>query len=148
MFLAHLAALPKKSGYVLEGFPRTLSQANALNTFMTAVNWTLRRVVYLDVPEAELVSRISGRQLCKACGAVYGSVAFRSAQPGICDVDGSRLVRRDDDHADVVRGRLALYSTIESAVKEHYSAQGLMAVVDGHGEPGVVGRAILKLVGP
>lgn len=98
-----------KKGFILDGFPRTLAQAEGLETLLAEVSLKLDAVLYLGVPEEELVRRLAGRRVCSGCGAVYNVRTDAPAAEGICDSCGGALEVRDDDREDVVRNRLRVY---------------------------------------
>jgi len=98
-----------KKGFILDGFPRTLAQAEALETLLADEGLKLDAVLYLGVPEGELVRRLAGRRVCSGCGAVYNVHTNASAAEGTCDSCGGALEVRDDDKEEVVRNRLRVY---------------------------------------
>ncbi|MGH9118248.1 MAG: adenylate kinase [Acidimicrobiales bacterium] len=125
-----LAQPDAERGYILDGFPRTALQAEALDE-LTAQR-PLDLVVDIDVPEDVVVERISSRRVCVDCGALYST----SAPPAVdwtCDVCGGRVVQRDDDTEDAVRRRLVLYRELTRPLLEFYAADGRLATVDGLG---------------
>lgn len=122
-----------RTGAILDGFPRTLPQAEALDRMLAAIGRRVDRVVVLEVPEAELLRRLSGRWLCRACGRSYHSVFSPPRTPGRCDADGGELYQREDDTEEKARRRLADYREKTGPVIEHYRTAGVVAVVDGVG---------------
>ena len=98
-----------KKGFILDGFPRTLAQAEGLDRLLGDAGLMLDAVLYLGVPEEELVRRLAGRRVCSGCGAVYNVHTDESAAEGVCDKCGGALEIRDDDREDVVRNRLRVY---------------------------------------
>ncbi len=120
------------SGFILDGFPRTVPQAEALDRLLADRGQRLDRVVVLDVDEDALVERISGRFSCADCGEGYHDRAKRPQTEGVCDRCGStRFVRRPDDNAETVRTRLAEYRAKTEPILPHYEARGLVTHVDG-----------------
>ena len=120
------------NGFILDGFPRTAPQAEALDRLLADRGQRLDRVVVLDVDEEALVERISGRFSCADCGEGYHDRAKRPLEDGVCDRCGSkRFVRRPDDNAETVRTRLAEYRAKTEPILPHYEARGLVAHVDG-----------------
>ncbi|MFN3286941.1 MAG: adenylate kinase [Sphingomonadaceae bacterium] len=120
------------NGFILDGFPRTVPQAEALDRLLADRGQRLDRVVVLDVDEEALVERISGRFSCADCGEGYHDRAKRPQVEGVCDrCGGTRFVRRPDDNAETVRTRLAEYRAKTEPILPHYEARGLVTHVDG-----------------
>lgn len=120
------------NGFILDGFPRTVPQAEALDRLLADRGQRLDRVVVLDVDEEALVERISGRFSCADCGEGYHDHAKRPQVEGVCDrCGGTRFVRRPDDNAETVRTRLAEYRAKTEPILPHYEARGLVTHVDG-----------------
>jgi len=120
-------------GYVLDGFPRTVPQAVALDKLLNSRGSKIDRVLVLQVPETDIVERIVGRRACQACGAAY-HVAFRPpAQSDVCDGCGGDLYQRADDTEDKVRVRLGEYSKSTAPVASYYSSRGVVREIDGVG---------------
>jgi adenylate kinase len=121
-------------GYILDGFPRTVHQAEALDEI--TANRPLDAIVDLDVPRELVLERISSRRVCRDCGTNYTATGKeRVGQPWICDVCGGDVVQRDDDTPDAVNRRLDLYESQTAPLKAHYGDQGRLTVVDGVGHP-------------
>jgi adenylate kinase len=119
-------------GFVMDGFPRTLAQATALDAMLAARAEKLDVVVEIRVDKAALVTRISGRFSCAKCGAGYHDTFKPTAVPGVCDVcGGTEFVRRKDDNAETVMTRLEAYEAQTAPLLPFYAAQGLLATVDG-----------------
>jgi adenylate kinase len=133
MVMERLDAADAARGAVLDGFPRTVGQARALDHGLAARGEEVRRAVYIEVPTEELIRRVSTRWICPQCGTPYreGEAAPRVA--GVCDRDGTRLVQRDDDRPEVVRERLTKQVPPMLEVVEHYRHTGHLATVDGLG---------------
>jgi adenylate kinase len=123
-------ALEDADGFVLDGYPRNLAQAEFLSE-----RTDLDAVIYLDVSEAELVDRLTGRRVCSECGATYHVEFNPPAEPGVCDECGAELVQRDDDTEETVRERLRVYEENTEPVIEHYREDGVLREVDGEGTP-------------
>jgi adenylate kinase len=130
-------ALGDADGFVLDGYPRNLSQAEYLSE-----ETDLDHVVYLQVSEAELVDRLTGRRVCPDCGANYHVQFDPPAETGVCDDCGTDLVQRDDDTEETVRERLRVYRENTEPVVEHYRDRGELVEVDGEGSPDEVFAAI------
>jgi adenylate kinase len=134
MFMQELGRPPARRGAILDGFPRTVAQARALDGTLANQGERIARAIYIDVPTDELVSRVSGRTVCPRCGTVYHDVTDPPRVPGICDRDGTPLVRRDDDRPEVVRARLDKQVSPMLEVVDHYRQAGSLARIDG-GQP-------------
>ncbi len=117
-------------GALLDGFPRTVPQAEALDHLLTEFGTEVKAVLFLNIPVDEAVRRISGRWSCPACGRVYHEQSDAPRVPGICDLDGSALVRRADDEPDVVRERYQLYLEKTAPLIDFYRERGLLIEVD------------------
>jgi adenylate kinase len=131
MFMERLAQPVAAKGAILDGFPRTVAQARSLDETLAGQGERIAQALYIDVPTEELVSRVSGRSVCPTCGTVYHDLSDPPRQPGICDREGSTLVRRDDDRPEVVRARLEKQVPPMLEVVDHYRGAGVLTVVDG-----------------
>ena len=118
-------------GAILDGFPRTAAQADALDALLAERGGSVDIALLIDVPPEELIRRLSGRWICSTAGHVYHAVARPSRTPGVCDVDGSPLIQRDDDREETIRARLARQLGALEEVVEHYRAAGVLHAVDG-----------------
>jgi adenylate kinase len=120
-------------GFILDGFPRNIDQANALNALLKELGQPIDAVLQLDVRKETLVQRLAGRRTCPTCGSVYN---IHSLPPGVstCSKDGAQLYQRPDDKEDVVAKRLEVYATQTQPLIEHYSKLGQLRVVAGEGE--------------
>jgi adenylate kinase len=119
-------------GFVLDGFPRTLDQAQALDELLAARGAKVAGVLDLEVPADELVRRLSGRLVCRASSHPYHVTDAPPALAGVCDIDGSELYHRDDDNEDVIRNRVAVFEQETRPVREHYRALGTpVMTIDG-----------------
>ncbi len=116
-----------QNGFILDGFPRTIPQAEALDAMGVAID----AVLDIEVPDDEIVTRMSGRRVCEACGSSYHVVHKQPKVEGKCDSCGGTLVQRKDDHPDTVKERLEVYHTQTEPLKEYYSNQGKLLVVHG-----------------
>jgi adenylate kinase len=124
-----------RDGFILDGFPRTTAQAQALSDQLRDEGRRVTAALLLDVPDDDVVRRISGRRVCVKAGHNYHVDFDPPKTEGICDQDGSRLVQRDDDKPDVVRNRLKVYHEKTSPLVEFYDNQGLMRRIDGTRSP-------------
>ena len=136
-----------RNGFIFDGFPRTLAQAQALNDLLLKKKLALTQVLMIDVDENQLIRRISGRFRCLDCGASYHDEFKPTKQPNVCDVcDGSRFERRPDDNADVLRTRLSQYRKQTEPLIPYYQAQGILSVISGDQEITSVSRAIKTIL--
>ena len=146
MFMDELARPVAARGAILDGFPRTVAQAEALDATLAQQGEAIEHAIHIDVPTEELVERVSGRWVCPTCGTPYHARTDPPRQAGVCDKDGTPLRQRDDDRPEVVRARLAKQTPPMLQVIDHYRAAGNLLVVDGRGSVGDVGRVILEAV--
>jgi adenylate kinase len=122
-----------KKGYILDGFPRTVPQAEALDAALADMKTPIDKVLSIEVPDTELVKRLGGRRTCRACQAGY-HVAFKpSKKEGVCDSCGGELYQRDDDKEEAITNRLKVYQSSTAPLINYYKAKGLLAAVDGVG---------------
>ncbi|MEE9203159.1 MAG: adenylate kinase [Dehalococcoidia bacterium] len=142
-----LEALEGKSGFIVDGFPRTLEQAQALEAALAQRGQAIDRVIYINVPEEELVRRLSGRWTCRRCQAPYNLDTSPPRQEGRCDRCGGELYQRPDDQPQTVRKRLEVYTAQTAPLVDHYRRCGNLAEVDGMGGVDGVTRSVLKAVG-
>jgi adenylate kinase len=134
MIRGRLAGAP--DAFLLDGFPRTVAQAEALDETLEDLGAPLEAVVSLVVPDAELERRLGGRWLCRACGRSYHEVSNPHTADAVCEVNGPGgcdLYQRDDDRPEAVATRLATYSSDTAPVIGHYAARGVLVEVDGTG---------------
>jgi adenylate kinase len=124
-----------QDGFILDGFPRTIEQAKALDKQLSELGRRVTAALLIDVPDEELVRRLSGRRMCVKSGHNYHVEFDPPKNEGICDQDGSRLIQRDDDKPDVIRNRLRVYHEQTEPLVEYYDEQGLMRRVDGTRQP-------------
>ncbi len=118
-------------GFILDGFPRTLDQATALDRQLSELGRRVTAALLIDVPDEEVIRRLSGRRVCVKAGHNYHVEFDPPKHEGVCDQDGSRLIQRDDDTPEVVENRLRVYHEQTEPLVEHYEEQGLMRRVDG-----------------
>lgn len=135
-------------GFLLDGFPRTVAQAKALDQMLGDVNKPINQVVSFAVDEDEIVKRLSGRITCSSCGASFHETDRPTKATGICDSCGSdKLIKRDDDRPEVVRARLETFKAETKPVEAYYEKRGLLKKVDATGSTADVGDRILASVG-
>jgi adenylate kinase len=133
-----------RKGFVLDGFPRTLAQAEALDRLLEERGVGLDRVVLFRIDDAELVERLTGRRVCRQCGRNYHVTFSPPARPGACDACGGELYQRTDDEEATVRRRLAVYQRDTRPLVEYYRGRGLLAEIAAGGSVDAVFDAVLK----
>jgi adenylate kinase len=143
-----LSADDSRQGFLLDGFPRTVAQAEAFQTMLAERNLVLDGAVSLRVPTATLVARLSGRRTCRRCGAMYQVRFNPPKRDGICDRCGGELYQRDDDREETIEARMEVYERQSAPVYDHFRAQGLLREVDGTGTTEEVFRKILQQLRP
>jgi len=148
MLLERLAAPDAARGVILDGFPRTRSQAEALDRALVDRGAAVEAALHIDVPADELLLRLSGRWLCEAAGHTYHETAYPPRVPGICDICGSRLIQRDDDRPDVVRARLEKQLGALEDVVDHYRTANVLQTVDGRRPIAAVANDLLDCIEP
>lgn len=121
----------RRSGFVLDGFPRTLRQAEALTEILNEMDMHLTKVISMDLPENILIARLSGRLGCTKCGEIYNSVTKPPHREGLCDKCNSPLFVRTDDQPDAILERLRIFRDTTRPVCEYYETQGLLQLVHG-----------------
>lgn len=131
------------NGFILDGVPRTIPQAEALEKAGVVFD----RVISLEISDEEIVSRMSGRRVCTACGAPYHVTAKPPKTEGVCDACGGALSQRDDDKPEVVLGRLKVYHTETAPLKDFYNARGVLLSVSNRPTPEDTFQAILSAMG-
>lgn len=132
-----------QKGYILDGVPRTIAQAEA----MEKAGITFDAVVSIEVPDEAIEQRMTGRRTCVACGATYHLVANPPKKTGICDLCGEALTQRKDDKPETVKARLATYHEQTEPLKGFYEKRGLLKVVDQQGSIEAINEAIMKVLG-
>ncbi len=136
-----------QKGYVLDGFPRTIPQAESLAKALTELGDKIDWAVNVDVPDENIISRMSGRRACLGCGQTYHIVYNAPSQEGICDVCGQELVLRDDDKPETVQKRLEVYHKQTQPLIDYYRGAGVLAEVDGTKDLEEVFQDIVKILG-
>ena len=119
------------NGFVLDGFPRTIPQAESLDAALSKIGQKMDFAIDVDVPDSHIVKRMSGRRACLSCGATYHIVAIPRKKEGICDACGKELVLRDDDKPETVQKRLDVYHEQTQPLIDYYKKQGILHSVDG-----------------
>jgi adenylate kinase len=135
-----------QDGFILDGFPRTLDQAHALDEQLSQMGRRVTAALLIDVPDEEVIRRLSGRRVCVKAGHNYHIEFDPPKHEGVCDQDGSRLIQRDDDKPDVIKNRLRIYHEKTKPLVEYYDERGLMRRIDGTREPADVHGHIRALI--
>jgi adenylate kinase len=134
------------SGFILDGFPRTVPQAEALKMMLVKNNKAIDKAILLDVSDDEVIKRLSGRFYCPTCNAGYNYPAQMPRREGICDNDGTKLRRRPDDEEDVVRNRLAVYKKQTEPIIDFYRSESLLTEVRAEGSIDSIFQRLLTVV--
>lgn len=135
------------NGYVLDGFPRTIPQAESLTKALGEMGEHMDYAINVDVPDENIINRMAGRRACLACGATYHIVYNAPKQEGICDVCGEKLVLRDDDKPETVQKRLGVYHEQTQPLIEYYGKAGILVTVDGTKDLNEVFKDIVTVLG-
>jgi adenylate kinase len=131
-----------EKGFILDGFPRTVVQAEVLEKALAGRGQALDAVVFINAPDAVLVSRLSGRRTCRACGAIFHVETLKPKRARVCDKCGGELVQREDDRPETVLARLRVYRDRTAALVEYYRRQGLLVEVSGENDIEIVQRQL------
>jgi len=142
-----LAKTDAAQGFILDGFPRTIAQAEALAKLLKDLGQTLETVVYFDVSEPELLRRLTGRRVCRKCGHTYHLVSNPPKRAGVCDACGGELYQRDDDGEATVRKRLEVYREQTAPLLDYYRQRNVLSSVSGEGPVAKIREAIRKAAG-
>jgi len=134
-------------GYILDGFPRTIAQAEALDTMLSDLGSGIDAVVSLQADEEELVRRLTGRRTCRSCGFGFHVMFKPPKAEGVCDECGGELYQRDDDQETAIRERLSVYGEQTQPLIKYYSGKGTLKEVDGLGDIQEIQRRILGAIG-
>jgi adenylate kinase len=147
MMAERLGAVDAAGGFILDGFPRTIAQAEVLARLLKDLGQTLDTVVYFDVSEPELLRRLTGRRVCRACGHSYHLTSNPPKRAGVCDACGGELYQREDDGEATVRNRLEVYRRQTAPLLDYYRQRNLLATVSGEGPLATVRDAIRSAAG-
>ena len=135
------------NGYILDGFPRTIPQAEALTNALKAIDQKMDYAINVEVPDENIIGRMSGRRACVGCGATYHVVYNPTKVEGVCDACGEKLILRDDDKPETVKNRLNVYHEQTQPLIDYYKNQGILVEVDGTQNMDDVFTDILKVLG-
>ena len=147
MIEERLSQTDAQKGFILDGFPRTVAQAEVLGSILASRHEKLDRVVAITVPDEEIVKRISGRRTCRSCGAMYHLIYEPPRIVNLCNSCGGELYQREDDAEHTVRARLLVYASSTRPLLDYYGRSGLLVEVDGIGRPEEIEHRILSALG-
>ena len=136
-----------KAGYVLDGFPRTIPQAEALDAALAKIGEKMDYAINVEVPDENIINRMSGRRACVSCGGTYHIKYNPTKVEGVCDACGGQLILRDDDKPETVQNRLTVYHEQTQPLIDYYAKQGIMKEVDGTMDMEDVFKAITDILG-
>lgn len=136
-----------KNGYILDGFPRTIPQAESLDHALEAIKEAVDYAINVEVPDENIVTRMGGRRACVGCGATYHLAYAPTKKEGICDTCGAELILRDDDKPETVQKRLGVYHEQTQPLIDYYSKKGILKEVDGTMDMEAVFQAIIDILG-
>ncbi|MEL0537803.1 adenylate kinase [Staphylococcus debuckii] len=135
-----------KKGFLLDGFPRTLEQAEALSKIMKELDRQIDAVINIEVPEEELMNRLTGRRICEVCGTTYHLVFNPPKVDGVCDLDGGKLYQREDDNPETVAKRLEVNVKQSKPIIEYYDKEGVLKNIDGSGDIEKVTESVIGIL--
>ncbi len=136
-----------EKGFILDGFPRTIPQAEALDRVLEELGKRIDYVINVAVPNEELITRLTGRRTCRQCGAMYHVVFNPPREEGRCDKCGGELYQRDDDKEETIRQRLEVYEAQTAPLIEYYERKGVLYNVDGTGAIEEIFQSVLEVLG-
>lgn len=136
-----------KDGYILDGFPRTVPQAEALDGILDKMDSVISHVISIEVPDDELIGRLTGRWTCRACGAMYHEKNQPPKTEGVCDVDNGELYQRDDDKEDTIKERLRVYKKQTEPLIDYYNTKSLVRPIEGLGGVNEIFDRVTEVVG-
>ncbi|PTF83242.1 adenylate kinase [Staphylococcus chromogenes] len=135
-----------KKGFLLDGFPRTIEQAEALNSILKDLGREIEAVVNIDVPEEELMNRLTGRRICEICGTTYHLVFNPPKVEGVCDLEGGKLYQREDDNPETVANRLDVNIKQSKPILDFYSQKGVLKNIDGSKNINEVTEDVIRIL--
>lgn len=135
-----------KKGFLLDGFPRTIDQAESLSQIMSELDREIDAVINIEVPEEELMNRLTGRRICEKCGTTYHLVFNPPNVDGICDIDGGKLYQREDDNPETVSNRLSVNVKQSKPILEYYNNKGVLKNIDGSKDIDEVTKDVIDIL--
>ncbi|MCG1979659.1 adenylate kinase [Staphylococcus epidermidis] len=135
-----------KKGFLLDGFPRTIDQAESLSQIMSELDREIDAVINIEVPEEELMNRLTGRRICEKCGTTYHLVFNPPKVDGICDIDGGKLYQREDDNPETVFNRLSVNVKQSKPILEYYNNKGVLKNIDGSKDIDEVTKDVIDIL--
>ena len=135
-----------KKGFLLDGFPRTIDQAESLNQIMSELDREIDAVINIEVPEEELMNRLTGRRICEKCGTTYHLVFNPPKVDGICDIDGGKLYQREDDNPETVANRLSVNIKQSKPILDFYDQKGVLKNIDGSKDISDVTKDVIDIL--
>ncbi len=135
-----------RNGFLLDGFPRTVAQANKLSSFLEENGGAIDRVVYFSLPQADIIERISGRRSCPQCKAVYHLKSIPPKKEGVCNVCEIPLIQRNDDKPETIQSRLLVYQKQTEPLIQYYKERGVLSELDGSGSVSEVRERLIALL--
>ncbi|KIX91073.1 adenylate kinase [Staphylococcus microti] len=135
-----------KKGFLLDGFPRTIEQAEALNSILEELGRKIDAVVNIEVPEEELMNRLTGRRICETCGTTYHLVFNPPKVEGVCDLDGGKLYQREDDNPETVANRLNVNIKQSKPILDFYGQEGVLKNIDGSKQIDAVSEDVIQIL--
>lgn len=136
-----------KKGYILDGFPRNVAQAEALDKMLSGLGMAIDAALSVDVPFDDLMKRLTGRRTCKSCGQMYNVYFNPPQKEGVCDKCGRELFQRDDDKEETIKKRLEVYNSQTAPLIEYYAKKGILKSVNGTGSIEEIFNNICKVLG-
>ena len=136
-----------EKGYILDGFPRTVSQAQSLAAMLDEMGSSLDRVLSVHVPRSVIIERLSGRRTCRTCGALYHLTFDPPRKEGLCDRCGGDLVQREDDHEETISARLDVYEMETAPLIGYYRERGMLREIDGVGKVDEITNRVVEALG-
>jgi adenylate kinase len=136
-----------ETGFILDGFPRTIPQAQSLDAILKTMELSLNRVLAVQVPESIIIERLAGRRTCRSCGALSHTVFNPPRRAGVCDRCGGELYQRDDDREETIAHRLQVYEQQTAPLANYYRERGLLREIDGVGDVDEIRDRVIKALG-
>ncbi len=136
-----------RAGFILDGFPRTIPQAEELDKILKEMNKKIDFCILVDSDDDKIITRMGGRRVCKNCGEIFHTVTLKPKKDGICDKCGGELIQRDDDKEEVVKDRLKVYHEQTAPLIDYYKKQNLVSSVDGFATVDEVVKSALEIIG-